>query len=267
MTRRLEVAPGVELSFVDEGAGRDVVLLHGVCMSSAFFCRQLGRIDGLRLVAPDFRGHGESSKPLAGHTVRTYAEDLRALVRQLSLSRPVFVGWSMGTMVALEYFAVAGTAEVGGFVIVDQPPSDFKWPGYDFGLFDLEALDATNQALQTSQEEEARAFAGLMLKDPRPSDVEFMAGEIMKCPPAIASSILLDQSLRDYRGSYAGLELPSLVVFGRDAKLTDPAAGEWIAKELAGSRLEIFEESGHCPFYEEPERFNSLLAEFVGSLS
>jgi len=259
----LALSTGVSLKVVDEGAGRPVVLLHGVCMSSAFFGRQRGHLEGVRIVAPDFRGHGDSEKVLSGHTVRAYAEDLRGLFEVLSVSRPILVGWSMGSMVALEYLEMFGSVDVAGLVIVDQPPSDFKWPGYAFGLFDLAELDQTSQALQTNQAEEARAFAELMLKSPSEEDLRFMAAEIMKCPPAIASSILLDQSLRDYRSAYAGLEVPTLVVFGRDAKLTDPAAGEWIARELGGARLEIFEESGHCPFYEEPERFNSLLAEFV----
>jgi len=45
-----------------------------------------------------------------------------------------------------------------------------------------------------------------------------------------------------------------------------PEAGIWISGQIPGSRLEIFEHSSHCPFLEEPDRFNRVLGEWAGSL-
>jgi len=263
-TTDVALSTGESLSVQDEGRGSPVVLLHGLSMTSAFFRFQLGGgLAGFRLVAPDFRGHGASEKILEGHTVKTYAQDIHALVEELGLERPALVGWSMGAMVALDYLEMYGEDSASALVIVDQPPSDFKWRDYEFGIFDINDLAAANDSFQNDHLAEARSFAELMLKDPNEADVEFMATEIMRCPSAIASSILVDQTIRDYRDSYKSISIPTLVAFGLDDKLTNPLSGEWITSELRKGEYVSFQDSGHCPFYEEPERFNSVLYEFL----
>lgn len=58
---------------------------------------------------------------------------------------------------------------------------------------------------------------------------------------------------------------PSLWVWGARDRII-PAAGALDAvRELPGSRIEIFDRSGHFPHLDEPERFGSLLSEFVDS--
>jgi pimeloyl-ACP methyl ester carboxylesterase len=95
---------GARLHYRDEGDGPVVVLLHGVWMSSAFFRHQTSEgLGGARVIAPDFRGHGESEKPLDGHTVAGYAEDLGTLLDVLDLRDVTLVGWSMGAFVAWEH--------------------------------------------------------------------------------------------------------------------------------------------------------------------
>jgi pimeloyl-ACP methyl ester carboxylesterase len=93
-----------------------------------------------------------------------------------------------------------------------------------------------------------------------------MVSDIMKVPPAIAVSILVTQTFRDYREFFSSIKVPTMVIFGGDDKLTSPRAGEFIAARIPQARLQIFEQSSHCPFYEEPEGFNRVVHEFVSSL-
>ena len=51
--------------------------------------------------------------------------------------------------------------------MVDQPPSDFAWPGYEFAMFTPEVLGETVEGLQMAQAAVAEEFAGLMLHDRR----------------------------------------------------------------------------------------------------
>src|SRR5438105_11536896 len=214
------------------------------------------QLDGLstsyRVVAPDFRGHGESDKPLSGHTVPNYARDLRGMLEAIGVHRPVLVGWSMGAMVAYEFLRELGEDSVAGLVIVDQPPADFAWGGgYQFGLFTPEGILHAVEGIQTDLPGLARGWAELMLHDPTPDQADLLVEEISKVPPAIGTTILVDQTLRDYRAFLAELRVPTLVAFGGDRKATDPAAGRWIAETMPDARLEIFERSSHCPFLEE----------------
>ena len=259
---------GVELSVEAAGVGPPIVFVHGWSMSGRFFERQLrGLPAGHRVVVPDLRGHGRSEKALHGHTVPSYARDLQALLVQLGVQRPVLVGWSMGAMVAYEFIRLFGPGSVAGLVVVDQPPSDFAWDGYEFGVFTLDALRELNEQVQTDQRAAVGEFVQLMLHKPDNDTIAWMTAEILQVPPVIASTILTDQTLRDYRELLPQLAVPALVAFGEDDKLTSPRAGEYIAQLIPGARLVTFAESSHCPFWEESEAFNRVLEEFAGRLA
>jgi non-heme chloroperoxidase len=260
---------GVELNVREAGDGRPVVFLHGVMCSGWFFQRQLEHAAGgaWRAIAPDFRGHGDSEKVLEGHTVPNYAHDVQALIGQMGVERPVLVGWSMGAMVAWDYLQAFGQSDVAGLVIVDQPPSDFAWgDGYEYAMFTAEALAHTVAEIQMDRTALATEFAELMLHAPTPEVVAGFVTELTKPPPAVATSILVDQTFRDYRAFLPEITVPTLVTFGGDDKATNPAAGKWIADRIPGARLEVFEASSHCPFFEEPEAFNKALEGFLAEL-
>ena len=44
------------------------------------------------------------------------------------------------------------------------------------------------------------------------------------------------------------------------------AAADWLYRELPRSELHVFEKSGHCPMWEEPEKFNALLTDWAARL-
>jgi pimeloyl-ACP methyl ester carboxylesterase len=259
----------VTLAVRDEGP-RDalpVVFLHGVMLSGRVFQGQVERFGARhRVIVPDFRGHGESEKTVGGHTVATYAADLRALLKALDVQRPVLVGWSMGAMVAWEYLQAYGQDQVQGLVVVDQPPSDFAWDGYGWGMFSPHVLDEAVTEIQTDLGGVAGIWAGLMLHDEASPQAALLTEEILKVPPSIGTSILVNQTLRDYRPFMAEIRVPTLVAFGGDDKATPPDAGRWIASQIPGARLEIFDASSHCPFLEEPEAFDAALQSFLDTL-
>ena len=105
-----------------------------------------------------------------------------------------------------------------------------------------------------------------MLHEPVPDTVAWMTSEILQVPPAIASAILVDQTLRDYRDFLPQIEVPALVLFGEDDKLTSPRAGQYIAGAIPGARLQTFPNSSHCPFWEEAGAFNHAVESFLDDL-
>ena len=266
MTQELRIGD-VTFSVETEGSGQPIVFIHGWSMSGRFFQRQLGQFPGHQVIVPDLRGHGRSGKVTHGHTVPQYAADLHAILAELSVRRPVLVGWSMGAMVAYDFLRQFGDDSVAGIVIVDQPPSDFAWEGYEFGVFTMDALREMNEQLQLDQPAVVDEFTGLMLHAPDEAARAWMAAEILQVPPVIASTILLDQTLRDYRDFLPRIGVPALVLFGMDDKLTSPKAGEYIAGRIPGARLQTFASSSHCPFWEESGPFNEAVAAFAAGLS
>ncbi len=95
---------GVTLSVVDEGAGPAVVLLHGFPDSSYVWRKQVPALvgAGLRVVAPDLRGFGESDKPqdVGAYAIRHSVADVVALLDALEIERAYIVGHDWGAGVA-----------------------------------------------------------------------------------------------------------------------------------------------------------------------
>ena len=83
----------------------------------------------------------------------------------------------------------------------------------------------------------------------------------------IAGTILFDQSVRDYRPVIDGFPIPTLICFGADESLQSLEAARWMQGAMKHARLEVFEESRHCPNLEEPDRFNEVVEAFIRSLA
>jgi non-heme chloroperoxidase len=258
---------GVRLACDVRGGGRPVVLIHGVSMSRRFFERNLeGLAARFRVVNVDLRGHGESPPREGGHTVAQYARDVHALIERLGLDDVVLVGWSMGTMVVWELIRQFGTAGLAGHVNVSQGPSDLKRDDWELGAFSTAELYGLLEAAQDDFRAVMAEFVSTMFAAERPADeLELLIAETQKLGANAATCILLDQSLRDFRPVVGSYELPTLLTWGRDEKLVPVAAGEWLASRQP-ARMHVFEHSGHCPMWEEPEPWNRLVGDWIAQL-
>ena len=259
----------VELYYEDVGMGDPVIFIHGVWMSSRFFKKQLSYFrQKYRAISLDLRGHGQSSHVQSGHTVANYARDLKCFMEKLQLKDVTLVGWSMGAFVIWEYLHQFGEDNVKGTVIVDELASDFKWPDFEIGAFDLPALTGMMRDIQTDQAGLLKGFIPLMFKEELPrSELDWMLEETTRLPSSIASAILFDQSIVDCRPYLNQITKQTLLCFGKEEKLIPVAAGHHLNREIPNSKLELFEDSCHCPFLEETDRFNRVVDEFIASLN
>ena len=264
------LANGVTLAYDDVGAQnrRALVLIHGISMSRRYFHKQLAPLgERNRVIAVDLRGHGDSEKTQAGHTVPQYARDLNQFIEALELDRPVLLGWSMGVFVVLDYIRQFGTAGIRGVVDVDEAASDFKWDGWAHGFLDLPTLHSLMTAVQDDKDAFVRDFVPDMFHNPQaPEDLEWMVAETSKLPTGALSAILFDQTVQDYRDVLPAVDVPTLVCWGEHDQLLPVSGAPYMHEQIAGSRLELFERSGHCPFLEESEKFNSVVQEFLDPL-
>ncbi|WP_028399980.1 alpha/beta fold hydrolase [Ectobacillus panaciterrae] len=265
----MKLDEGVKLYYEDEGEGTPVIFLHGVWMSSRFFSKQLPYFrENYRTILLDFRGHGQSSHVQDGHTIVGYAQDLHEFVNRLGLKDVVLVGWSMGAFVVWEYLQQFGEENIKASVIVDELASDFKWPDFPIGAFDFSALVHIMREVQTNRAGFLQGFVPLMFKEPlSEQDFSWMMEEVTRLSESVASAILFDQSVVDYREFLPKITVPTLLCFGREEKLIPVAAGEHLKKHIPHSQLVIFENSCHCPFLEEADHFNAVVDTYIRSLS
>jgi pimeloyl-ACP methyl ester carboxylesterase len=119
------VEPGVTLHYAEAGTGeRTIVLLHGFPQTWREWRHLMPLLasEGYRVIAPDYRGAGHSSRPLGGYDKRTMATDIRRLLTGgLGISgRVALVGHDIGLMVAYAYAQIYRD-EVSHLAVVDAP--------------------------------------------------------------------------------------------------------------------------------------------------
>lgn len=111
---------GVTIAYQQMGEGPDLVFVHGLAASRAFwfipYAMPLSK--HFRITLFDLRGHGYSSMPTHGYEAVTAAEDIRGLLDHLGISSCVLIGHSYGGGVALE-FAGAHPERVEKLVVLD----------------------------------------------------------------------------------------------------------------------------------------------------
>ena len=109
---------GVRIAFIDEGAGAPILLIHGFASSVRFNWIDPGWVslltrNGLRVIALDNRGHGDSEKLYdeAAYGAPLMAEDARRLLDHLAIERADVMGYSMGARITA-FLALAHPARV-----------------------------------------------------------------------------------------------------------------------------------------------------------
>ena len=263
----IEIEPHVFLHYTEVGTGPGLLYLHGVLGSSRYFAlQQQNPVANMRSVFLDFRGHGQSPDPLRGHSVSQYALDVARVLDVLELCPVVVVAWSMGALVAWEYLSIFGPSKLRGLIIVDQSPSDFAFPGWPYGSVTEKQLGAIQQRILNAPEQQAFDNAAAIFHQPSEAQTLIAIEEFLRVRRETAYSIFTDQTLRDYRHVIKHVNLPVQLCFGRDPSVVSPEAGAFMVKTMPNAHLTVFNESSHCPFWEEPERFAQVITEFVRNL-
>ncbi|WP_139692766.1 alpha/beta fold hydrolase [Sporolactobacillus terrae] len=120
----IETNQGIHLFYEKIGKGRPIVFLHPPLMGHVAFRYQKALADRAQLIFYDQRGHGQSgyqASPSLGQVFTDHAEDLRALIEQLRLSKPLLVGYSSGGLIALTY-ALRHSENIGGILLAGGFP-------------------------------------------------------------------------------------------------------------------------------------------------
>lgn len=266
---------GYRRAFIHTGHGPALLLIHGIGDSSETWRGVIPRLaEHFTVIAPDLLGHGRSDKPRADYSVAAYANAMRDLISVLGVDRVTVVGHSLGGGVAMQ-FAYQYPERCERMVLV---ASGGVCPEVN-PLLRLAAAPNSDLALRLMHMSAARkvthwAFELLRLLD---ADVSIDAADLMRgfdTLPDLTSRRAFLRALRsvvDWRGQaitmldrcYLTQGMPTLLIWGtRDGVI--PAHHAQIAHAaMPGSKLELFEGAGHFPFRQTPERFLSVLTQFL----
>ena len=252
---------GVKLRYLEAGTGPAVILLHGLGGDSSNWAANIGPLSRkYRVIVPDQIGFGKSDKPLINYRVATYVDFLKGLMTELKVDRASLVGNSLGGWIATA-FALANPQMVDRLVLVDA--AGFALP--------KDSDPAVLSALNPATRDHIKQLLPLVFYNTQlfASDAavdaffarKMTSGDSYTTQRIIESVIRGDDVLDTKLG---GVKQPTLIVWGREDKLTPLAMGERFKKEIPGSDLVVFEKCGHVPQMEKPPDFNATLMKFLG---
>ncbi|MFD7336409.1 alpha/beta fold hydrolase [Streptomyces violascens] len=216
---------GVRLAYRVWGAesAPPVVLVHGRGGDGRDWAQIAERLAARRRVyAVDLRGHGLSDWP-GGYSFEAFRDDLRGFVIELGLSGTDVVGHSMGGAAAA-LLAEDEPGLIGRLVLEETPP-----------FFPL---------------------------DPPRGPAERPEGRLgFDWPVVPATDAQLNDPDPAWRGRFAAIAAPTLVVAGGPASRIDQKKLAWMASRIPGARL-VTIDAGHLVHTERPDEFLSALGEF-----
>lgn len=264
-----QLPDGTNLVYDEVGSGQPLVLLHGVLCSRRFFERNITALaQHFRVIAIDFRGHGDSDDSQGGNTVAQYARDLDHFLTEKGLTNVVAVGWSMGNFVVWDYFQQFGVnGRIAAQICISQGPTDLTTADWPYGFTNYQGLRDMVRAAQEDYPALCAKIATLMTHDlPSAEDQAWMVEEQLKLPPNSAACILADQTQRDYRAFLPSLPIPVLGVWGADESSVSLKTAHWMSANVGNFTLEVFAHSGHMPMWEESLQFNTLATTWINKL-
>ncbi|HEX7049063.1 MAG TPA: alpha/beta hydrolase [Longimicrobiales bacterium] len=277
-----DIEPGLRLHYVTAGAGdRTVVLLHGFPQTWWEWRRIIPALveAGFRVVAPDYRGAGDSWRPPGGYDKRTMAEDVRRLLREhLGIAgRVALVGHDIGLMIAYAY-AQAHRDEMSHLVVMDAPlPGTQVFDGlrndprvWHFAFHG--ARDVAEMLVAGRERQYLQTFFNVRISDPSAigaSDLDVYVSAY-SAPGAMRAGFeayrAFDRDAADNRESLARngkLTIPVLAVWGTKST-SGPLVAEMmreVAEDVTGVRVPG---TGHWIPEENPTALVSVLLEFLG---
>lgn len=210
---------------------------------------------GLRILRYDKRGHGLSDAPEGPYSMVALITDVERLMDHTGFSNAIFVGLSIGGMIAqglaakrldlVRAMVLSNTAakigtrdmwadriaavETGGLESITGPTMD-RWFSRPF-----------------HETEEFPGWRNMFLRTPP----QGWTG----CAAAIAGT--------DFLSSTSGLRLPTLAIAGSEDGSTPPDLVFETADLIPGAQKELIRGAGHLPCVEKPEEYAALLTAFL----
>jgi pimeloyl-ACP methyl ester carboxylesterase len=266
--------------------GETVVLAHGWTEAIQYWIYVIrGLADrGLRVVAYDLRGHGDSAPAKGGdYAIPRFGEDLEAVLADCVSEgrRAVVAGHSLGAM------SIASWAEkhdverhVKAAALLNTGVGDLiaehlilPLPGIAQALNGVIARHGfLGSRAPLPRFSTPLSYAAIRYiafgPDASPAQVAFFERMLITCPPQVRADVGIAMSDMDLHDALPRLTVPTLVIAGAQDRLTPPSHARRIAEMLPElRRLTVLENTGHMTPLERPDVVIDALAELASLTS
>jgi 3-oxoadipate enol-lactonase len=210
---------------------------------------------GLKLIRYDMRGHGLSTMPHAPYAMGALVADVEKLLDHLEIRDCVFVGLSIGGMIA-QGLAVKRMDQIRAVVLSNT--------GAKIGTTEL-WQDRINSVMQNGIESLADAvmerwFSREFRNTP---ELTLWRNMLVRQPAEGYAGCSAAISGTDFFTTTASLRLPALGIAGDADGSTPPDLVRETVGLIPGSKFELIRGAGHLPCVEKPEEYAAILGAFL----
>lgn len=256
---------GLTIGYDDQGSGTPLMFLHAFPLNRSMWGDQVTALaHRFRVITMDLRGHGESDALLWHFSLEQYADDVAALINQLSIDRAVLIGLSMGGYIAFAFYRKYPD-RVRALVLADTRAAADT----------VESRAGRVALAQTAFRHGAGAVADLMLPKllgatslERRADLAAKVRHIISgndiCGMIVDSMAMADRP--DSRSLLPTITVPTMVLVGEEDHTTPLTEAQAMAAGIPGTKLVVIPGAGHLSNLEQPEAFNEALHRFLEEL-
>lgn len=269
---------GTKLYYHTAGTGSPMLLMHGgLGLDHTGFLDSFKKLEERAEVTYyDHRGNGRSEREsMEGVVHETLVADADALRAHLGHEKIILFGHSYGGFLAQEY-ALRHPDTLAGLILCNTAPVlDYM----DVAMASAgargkpEQLEALGQAFGRAMVDDAdfqaiwEAISPLYFHNYTDAMGASFNAQISYSAAAwnqVNAHCLPTFNVLDRLGE---IKVPTLVISGADDWITPlKQGGARIHAALPNSELAVFDESGHCPFIEEPEKFVTVMSDWIAKL-
>lgn len=245
----------VDLYYTEAGTGDAILFCHGAGGNAASWFNQFGAFaPDYRCVAYDCRGFGRSVCTAEEFDGSQFGADAVALLDHLEIESAHFVCQSMGGWTGVQV-ALNHPGRVRKLVLSDTIGGIALQSGID-------SIRTLGERVADTRLANAAIAQSFPEKNPAMAFLYAQISDFNQLPQSAVGGSLFDESIRVPLERARTLTPPILIFSGTDDVLWPPYVLEELAEALpTAARFEI--DSGHSPYFENPEVFNRVLREFL----
>lgn len=249
-----------------------MLLLHGISSSLDFYEQVIPSLSrSFRVIALDLLGFGFSDKPrkkeysleLYASLIHEFLDKTNSLGRKLSAT-----GHSMGG----KYLLASALLYPGTYsnLVLSNTDGFIHVPALARGI-SLPGIRNLLKAVITTENMTEKMFASAFHNTKIVNAASYRKNLLMARDPEAFDTVMalnrnlgkLDMSRTGLRRRLSELKMPILIIWGDHDRYFAPLVAESVKNELPSARLVMFEECGHSPMLEYPDKFSDTITEFI----
>jgi len=232
--------------------GIPIVFIHGLAGDSRFFHNQLKYFgNSHRTIAIDLPGHGRSSN-ISGQTIAIYNKSIEIVLKKERIDSYILAGHSMGGAICLEnYFK--NKEKVKAMILISTSPTiHVSKTLIDASVNDFDTF--FNKMLPRIFHKKAGIFILAAQKNITEAQKKIITDDLKLC-----SSI-------NYTDQLSEINIPVLLVANKYDRMIPSYLTDEMKWKIKDSKIVIFNNEGHVPFFENSTEFNESAEKFIESI-